>query len=252
MPAVAVAIGAMAGVFSGMLGIGGGAVLTPALRLLGGLTPLAAVGTSLAAVVPTAVAGAWSHHRAGSIDLRTALAAGGAGALTAVAGSWAGSRLGDPVVTWALALVVLWSAVSMIADSGRGDGRRPPAAGAGWRSAAPFGAGAFAGLVAGLVGVGGGLVMVPVFRRFLRMPTERAVATSLAAVPIVALPAAVTHAALGHVEWMLAGLLLAGLVPGALAGAALTRAVPERLVRGVFAAFMLTAGVWLVADRLAG
>ncbi len=243
-----VALGVLAGVLSGMLGIGGGIVLTPALHLGIGLGALAAVGTSLAAVLPAALAGALAHHRAGKVDVRVACIAGLSGSGTGAVGSLLGDRLGDDVVALALGVVLLWSAVSMTALE-----RPPSAASKGpLKLAAPAAAGAAAGLIAGLVGVGGGFLMVPVFRRFLGMPTGRAVGTSLAAIPFLAAPSALMHAWVGEISWALAGPLAAGTLPGALAGAAIAHRVDERLIRGLLAGLFAAVGAWLLVSRLAG
>jgi len=67
-------IGVAAGVLSGLFGIGGGVVIVPALLLVGRMTPLAATGTSLGALLlPVGALGAWEYYRKGQLDLRIAL-----------------------------------------------------------------------------------------------------------------------------------------------------------------------------------
>ena len=86
----AVLVGVLAGVVAGMLGVGGGALFSPALVLFLGESQLHAEATSLVAIVPTALAGAWSQHRYGNLRLREgalmgALALAGAAAGVALA-----------------------------------------------------------------------------------------------------------------------------------------------------------------------
>ena len=67
-------IGLAAGVLSGLFGIGGGVVIVPALLLLANMTPLAATGTSLGALLlPVGALGAWEYYRTGNLDIRAAL-----------------------------------------------------------------------------------------------------------------------------------------------------------------------------------
>jgi len=67
-------IGLAAGVLSGMFGIGGGVVIVPALLLVAHMSPLAATGTSLGALLlPVGALGAWEYYRKGQLDLRIAL-----------------------------------------------------------------------------------------------------------------------------------------------------------------------------------
>ena len=75
-----------------------------------------------------------------------------------------------------------------------------------------------------------------------RLPAHKVVGTDIAhAVPLTLL-AGIGHATLGHVEWALLAALLVGSLPGIWLGARLTRAMPERLVRGVLCASLLGAG----------
>jgi len=83
---LAVLVGALAGMAAGMLGIGGGALLVPALVLLLGLSQLEAEATSLLAIVPVALVGAWRQHRYGNLRLRDGLVLGALALPGAVAG----------------------------------------------------------------------------------------------------------------------------------------------------------------------
>jgi uncharacterized membrane protein YfcA len=97
--------------------------------------------------------------------------------------------------------------------------------------------GAGSGFVAGLLGIGGGVLMVPAFTTLLRLAPKRAVGTSLASVAIFSVPAMVRHAQLGHISWAFALLLMVGVIPGARLGAHLTLRGSERqlqLLMGLF------------------
>lgn len=114
------------------------------------------------------------------------------------------------------------------------------------------GIGLSAGLLSGLLGVGGGVIMVPAFTELLSMPLKAAIATSLVCVGIFGVPATITHAFLGDVDWRLAILLAIGVIPGARVGAALTIRTAERRLRlavGVFLA--LVALVYFVTETRA-
>lgn len=102
-----------------------------------------------------------------------------------------------------------------------------------------IGLGSAAGFVAGLLGVGGGIVMVPLLTGPLRVPMKAAVASSLVAVAIFSVPALVTHVVLGHVDWRYALPLMVGVVPGARVGAHLTVGASDRTVRLLFGALII-------------
>ena len=83
-------IGAVAGVLSGMFGIGGGLVIVPALMLIAKMSPLTATGTSLGALLlPVGALGAWEYYRNGNIEIKASLLI----ALGLFAGAWFGARL---------------------------------------------------------------------------------------------------------------------------------------------------------------
>lgn len=85
---LAIALGLTAGVFAGMFGVGGGILFVPALVLLG-LDQLEAQGTSLLAILPTVLAGAWNQRRYGNLRVRTAFVLG----LASIVGVELGARL---------------------------------------------------------------------------------------------------------------------------------------------------------------
>src|SRR5581483_1178370 len=111
---------------------------------------------------------------------------------------------------------------------------------------------AAAGLLAGLLGVGGGVLLVPAFTGILRIPPKRAVASSLVAVAMFSIPAMVTHTLLGHINWAYALPLVAGVVPGAQVGAKFTLQRTEaqlRFLMGLF--FVILAIVYGTRELLA-
>jgi uncharacterized membrane protein YfcA len=114
------------------------------------------------------------------------------------------------------------------------------------------GIGLVAGLLSGLLGIGGGVIMVPAFTELLSMSLKSAIATSLVCVGIFGVPATITHAFLGDVDWRLAILLAIGVIPGARVGAALTIRTAERRLRLAVGVFLgLVALVYFVTETCA-
>ncbi|HEY8165316.1 MAG TPA: sulfite exporter TauE/SafE family protein [Gemmatimonadaceae bacterium] len=90
MPLLFIAVGLGAGVLSGLFGIGGGVIIVPALILIARLTPIAATGTSLGALLlPVGALGAWEYYRHGNLNVRAALWI----AIGLFVGAWIGARL---------------------------------------------------------------------------------------------------------------------------------------------------------------
>ncbi|MDQ3769112.1 MAG: TSUP family transporter [Actinomycetota bacterium] len=122
MIAEAIAVGLVAGVASGLLGIGGGAIIVPGLVIFVGLGQIEAEATSLLAIVPTALVGAWRQRRYGNVRLGE----GGRLGLLAVAGAVVGAVLANvlPVraIELAFAALLLVVAARLAGDALRGGG----------------------------------------------------------------------------------------------------------------------------------
>jgi uncharacterized membrane protein YfcA len=123
-----VLVGLLAGVLAGLLGVGGGIVLIPAMVVLFSVAPVLAKGTSLAVIVPTALVGTWRNHRRGNVDLRAAAVVGLAGVVSAVAGASVADRISDEVSNSLFALLLVVMAARLLWGlwrSPRGRGRGP-------------------------------------------------------------------------------------------------------------------------------
>jgi uncharacterized protein len=92
------AIGLVAGVLAGLFGVGGGILFVPTLTLVLGLTQIHAEASSLLAILPTAVAGAWRQRRYGNVRWRPALILG----LSAIIGVEAGVQIAEALPEHAL------------------------------------------------------------------------------------------------------------------------------------------------------
>jgi len=268
-----VAVGVLSGILSALLGVGGAVVTTPAVRFMGA-TPIEAVGSTVPAILPGAISGSFRYAKEGLVEWRTALGLGAAGALFAVGGAVLSEFVDGRVLMLLTAALMLWSGISVARGGRNGPAPTGPPAAAGVAeastTAAPAtatvlrdvprhsvgtiaGLGAVAGFVAGLLGVGGGIVMVPMLTGPLKFPVRAATASSLVAVAIFSLPALLTHAVLGHINWFFATALMIGVVPGAQIGASLTIRSSERTIRLAFGAFIvLMALVFAVTQLLVG
>ena len=112
--------------------------------------------------------------------------------------------------------------------------------------------GAAAGMLAGLTGVGGGLLLVPLMVGLLAVAQHQAHGTSLAVIFPIALIGAITYAIhghiVGHVDWeLILGLALGGLA-GVVLGARLMMRVPARQLRQIFGIFLVVVGIFMIIN----
>ncbi|MEA2382134.1 MAG: uncharacterized protein QOH72_2105 [Solirubrobacteraceae bacterium] len=110
----AIVVGALAGLLAGLLGVGGGVLFVPALTVFLGLNQVDAEATSLLAIMPMAIVGAWRQHRYGNVRLREGAILGAAAVPGAVAGVAIVNVVPERVVQVAFAglmLVIAWQMV---------------------------------------------------------------------------------------------------------------------------------------------
>jgi uncharacterized membrane protein YfcA len=247
--------GAAAGLLAGLLGVGGGLVIVPALAwLLAGhgvpgehLMHLA-VGSSLAAIIPTAVSSLLAHQRRGSVHwpaVRGLLPGILAGAL---GGAWLAREVSSPGLALCFGTFEILVALQLFFAM-------KPAAHRGLPGAAGMGiAGAVIGVVSALLGIGGGTLTTP-FLLWNGIDIRRAVGTSATCGLPIALAGAAGFAwsgqtamtgqawTTGFIYWpAVAGIVLAS-VPLAPLGARLAHHLPRTQLQRVFALFLLLVGL---------
>jgi uncharacterized protein len=109
--------------------------------------------------------------------------------------------------------------------------------------------GLLAGVFSGLLGVGGGLIMVPGMALGLKMRQHVVHATSLAAIIPTALAGVGAFGKASAVDWKVGALLVAGSIPGARVGATVMRRIPADRLRVGFGVFVVAVAIYLLASR---
>ena len=262
---VAVAAGIGGGVLAGLLGVGGGIVIVPALYLSLGLVDLeeglrmqVAVATSLATIVFTAVSSTRSHHRRGAVDLALLRR----WAPWVVLGVFGGASLGAVVDGRAMVAVfaVVASVVALNMLLGRGapspePRRAPPAV---WAAT-----GVLAGGVSALMGIGGGTVCVPILSH-LGYDIRRAVGTSAALGFVIGVPATIVYViaglgveglpplSLGYVNLLAVAIITPFTMAFATVGARIAHAIPMRALRACFGVFLAATALRMAGDLIGG
>jgi uncharacterized protein len=237
-------LGTFTGTLSGLLGIGGGLLMVPALTIFG--VPLVeATATSLVGVFLSAVSGSVQNLRTGDLAWRLSLILAGFGIVTAQAGAWLGDRIPDRFLSLAFAALLLLTIYLMNLRQDLKRRQSQPTAPTP-RFAPTAGIGLLAGLLSGLFGVGGGLVMVPLQMLFLQEPIKSAVRTSLGAIVAIAISGLAQHAWNGNVLWIPGLCLGIGGMVGAQMGTRLLPTLPDRAISLLFRISLIALAVYMV------
>jgi len=176
------ATGIGVGFAGGLLGVGGGFIMTPVQYMIftgmgipAEIAIKLAFGTSLLVILPTAASGAWRHSRKGAVWWRAAIVMGSCGLLAAFGGATLAAHLPGTGLKIAFGAAALAAGIRMLTAKSPQVEQEPrdnPWLWAAW--AIPV------GLVTGTLGIGGGILMVPVMVLALRFKMHNAIATSLA------------------------------------------------------------------------
>jgi uncharacterized membrane protein YfcA len=253
-----VLLGIVAGVMSGMFGIGGGVIIVPALTIIMAYQLESALGTSLAVLIwPVAIFAVIAYYRARLINLRGAVLIGLGLVIATLLGAQLALNLPRDIlqrlyglflvyIGWRFAEPRKWLAearrqrAASATNSGApaGDPEPGQAEEQGWP--ALLGIGLVAGIASGLFGIGGGVIIVPMLVGLLHYDQKRAVGTSLAALlPPVGIGGIITYYQAGYIHIATALTIAAGLVGGAFFGARIALGLPSKTVKRLYGVFLL-------------
>jgi uncharacterized protein len=245
------AFGALTGVVAGYLGIGGGAILAPLLILALGLDQHRAQGISLAALVPPVGLPALIAYRKIGVRVKPRLVAllvlGFV--VGAPSGAWLAHRLGSRELRWLFVVFLLVSAwrAALVPETDDDTPSEPRVA---------FGAaiGFAAGVLSGLLGVGGGLIALPLLRSLVGLPRLEAQATTLAMLlPPLGLPAVFVYAQEeGGLPWGMLAAVGIGFAIGGFVGAHLAGRSSPAAARSLYAGFLVLMAIVLIARLIEG
>ncbi|MDY0914313.1 sulfite exporter TauE/SafE family protein [Rathayibacter festucae] len=235
-------IGAVGGVLSGAFGVGGGIVMVPMLIAWAGMDQRRASATSLLAIAPTAVAGAFGYALGGQVAWLPAAVIAAAAMIGAIAGSWLLARLPLGVLRWLFVALLVAAAVRMAVFGSNETGDVAE----GWGVWPGFGGlGLAMGVASGLFGIGGGAIAVPVLVGAFGLADLLAKGTSLAAMIPTAISGSIANARRGLLD-VRAGLVVGLCATGfSFAGVALSFLLPARISGVLFAALLLLAALQL-------
>lgn len=241
-----IAVGVAAGFLSGVFGVGGGILIVPGLVMVARMDQRMAHGTSLAAVLPISLASLltyWGHQQ---VDWPVAswLAVG------AVAGSMIGTRLLAVASKRALATifasVLILSAIRLFVAT-HGDGRMALTAAA---ALGLIAIGVAAGALAGLMGVGGGVIMVPAMIVLFGLPSVIAKGTSVAVIIPTSIMGTIRNRSASNVDLSAAMIVGCAGTFSAVAGGFISVLLSDTMSNTLFAMLLVAVAAQIVVQQL--
>jgi uncharacterized membrane protein YfcA len=243
-----------ASVFGSMVGLGGGFVLVPILRLFLGFSPAYAAGTSLVLIVANSASGAFTYLLQRRVHLKIGwlIAAGGlpGSILGALLSLRISPRLFDTILAVLLVAVAIdmaWNAERRIAGRAEHDG---VAAIKGMSYRAALGLGFVVGIFSSLFGLGGGIILVPTFLYFSELPAHAISATSHFAILLTSPVGLVVHVLQRDIVAQDIVPLVAGGLLGGPIGARLSLRLRSPQLLIVVAIALVTAAATLIWRQL--
>jgi len=239
---VLIVVGFVAGLLGGLIGTGGCSVMLPIIHFWMGFDAPIAVGTTLFAVIFTAISGAWGHLVRRNLDVRATLWLGGAGILGVLLGSWLFTLLvgQSKLLGLILGLIFLWPATRMVWEGITQ--RKMPARKGNTIPGSAWGMAVFGfvvGVATGVAGLGGGYALVPGMIYLFGAPVYVTMGTSLATMIPLAVVGGGIKLAQGYVN-LAAGLLLAlGTIGGAQVGSRLIKRFKPSTLKLLFGLYFL-------------
>ncbi len=249
--------GIVVGFSSGLMGVGGCFIMVPVqywVLTAIGVDPTIAIriafGTNLLVVLPTAFSGAMTHHRKGAVLWKAGVTFGIVGAVGAFFGAFIASHLPGKVLTLAFGIAVILGAIRMLTAKPPQITEEPS------DSLSSFILwGVPLGIVSGIIGIGGGVLMIPVMVYFLRFKMHQAVGTSTALMIFTAAGGALSFLinglgvdglppySTGYLNWV-QWILLAGCsIPMAVVGAKAAHLLPAKQLKYIFIVVMFYMGL---------
>jgi len=244
-----VGVGLLAGLLSGLFGVGGGTVIVPLLVLILGYDQRLAAGTSLAAIVPTATVGVISYAVHGSVAWLPALILAVGAVVGAQLGTWLLPRLPLTVLRWGFVAFLGAVIVSLFLVIPSRDAQLPLTF---WTIAGLVVLGLVTGILAGLLGVGGGIIVVPALMILFGTSDLIAKGTSLLMMIPTAVSGTIGNVRRRNVDLVAAALIGAAACTTTALGAWIATIVDPFTANMLFAVFLVVIAVQMALRALRG
>lgn len=235
--------GLFSGILAGLLGIGGGTVLVPLLMAVG-YSYDQSVATSVLAIVMTASSGTIQNYRMGYVKFQKVIPLALPAMITALFGGKLVATIPDYILEMGFGILLLTNIYLSNLRKQLASQEKETERDTKKTFISRIGTGSLAGLLAGLFGVGGGVILVPLQMLLLGENIKRAIQTSLAVIVITAVSACIGHALEGNVLFLEGIILGTGGLVGAQVSTRYLPKLPERVVKFSFYTLLVILSIY--------
>ena len=243
-------IGFVASVFGSMVGLGGGFIMVPVLRLAYGLSPPLAAGTSLVLVVASSLGGSIENLLQKRVDLRTGWLITAGGIPGGILGALAVKHSPEQLFDWLFAAFLVAVAADIVVNRERRTRKLQNVARN--NTTGTLVMGLVVGFVSSLFGVGGGVILIPSLLYLTALPAHAITATSQFAILLTSPVGLAAHALQRDVAWSYAAPLALGGLLGGPVGARLSARVKSPVLLLCVAAALTIAAIAMVFRHIIG
>lgn len=251
------------GVMAAMTGVGGGIFIVPLLTLMYGFSPSMAVGTSLSAIILTALSATFNYSKQKRINYKIGFLLIIATAPGAIVGAFLTSIISSQILGIIFGVFLMIVSYQLLIKTGilnrnqiqsnkeqtsKDTYNKMPIN----KRQAIIGVPLIflGGVASGLFGVGGGIIIVPILLFFYKVPIHYAVATSMFVMIFTSLSGVCQHFALGNIDWVFALLIGVGSIIGTQVGAQLSKKISARNLQIIFSIFLFLVAIIMILKFL--
>jgi uncharacterized protein len=245
--------GLVAGLFGALVGLGGGVIIIPILTLIFDVPIKSAVAISLISVCATSIGGAARYLAAGKSDFRLGLFMETTTVAGAICGGMVALLVNQSLIAIMFSLLLFYTSITMILKKeNKGNSEID------YRHSDPVGTVKYVvlvlsfvgGIISSFLGVGGGVIKVPIMNLILKIPIKISAATSTYMIGITTAAGSLVYLIKGMVDYQMAAPLILGTYLGSSVGAKLSARINSTVIKYIFVSVLLYSAVTITLRHL--